>query len=64
MRAFITAATILATGLSLSGCAVYTVASTAVDVTTTVVSTTADVAGAIVTAPFPSSDDSKKKDGN
>ena len=47
---------------SLSGCAAYAVASTAVDVTTTVVGTTAHVAGAIISYPFSSSDSDKKKD--
>jgi hypothetical protein len=48
--------------LSLSGCAAYNVASTAVDVTTTAVSTTAHVVGYVVTAPFGSDDADKKKD--
>ena len=48
-------------GLGLSGCAVYEVASTAVDVTTAVVGTAVDVAGDIITAPFPSDDSDKKK---
>jgi hypothetical protein len=60
MRAAILASGVLVMGLSLSGCAVYEVASTAVDVTTTVVGATVDVVGDIVTAPFPSSDSDKK----
>ena len=42
----------LAVAFSLSGCAVYEVASTAVDVTTTVVGTTVDVVGRCDHAPF------------
>jgi len=48
---------------SLSGCVVYTVASTAVDAGATVVGAGASVVGAagdVVTSPFDS-DDSKKK---
>jgi len=44
----------------LSGCIVYTAASTVVDAGATVVGTTVDVAGDIVTAPFGSSDPKKK----
>jgi hypothetical protein len=64
MRAAVIVFAILAAGFSLSGCAVYEVASAAVDVTTTVVGTAADVAGDIITAPFPSSDSDKKKSKN
>ena len=60
MRAAVIAFAVIAAGFSLSGCAVYNVASTAVDVTTTVVGTAVDVAGDIITAPFPSSDSDKK----
>jgi hypothetical protein len=63
MRLFIIASAVIAATLGLSGCAVYTVASTAVDITATVVSTTADVAGAIITAPFPSGDSDDKSKG-
>jgi hypothetical protein len=38
--------------MSLSGCVAYHVAATAVDATATVVGGAADVAGAVVTAPF------------
>jgi hypothetical protein len=48
--------------VSLSGCAVYNVASTAVDVTTTAVGTAVDVTSAVVTAPFGHDDTDKKKD--
>jgi hypothetical protein len=60
MRAVILVTAVLVAGFSLSGCAVYTVASAAVDVTTTVVGTAADVAGDIITAPFSSGDSDKK----
>ena len=60
MRTAVITFVVIAAGVSLSGCAVYNVASTAVDVATTVVGTAADVAGDIVTAPFPSSDSDKK----
>ena len=46
----------------LSGCAAYNVASTAVDVTTTAVSTTAHVVGYVVTAPFGHDHSDKKQD--
>ena len=46
--------------LGLSGCAVYHVASTAVDVATTAVGATVDVVGAVVTAPFGHGDSDKK----
>lgn len=64
MRNAVIALAVIATGFSLAGCAVYTVASTAVDVTTAVVGTAADVAGDIITAPFPSSDSYKKSKDN
>ena len=51
---------VLAAAFILTGCVAYDVASTAVSVTGTVVSTTADVAGAIVTAPFGHDSDSEK----
>jgi hypothetical protein len=59
MRAVIASA-IIALGLGLSGCVAYDVASTAVDVTTSVVGAAADVAGAVVSAPFGSSDKKPK----
>jgi hypothetical protein len=71
MRAVFLASACLALAFSLSGCAVYEIASTAVGVTATVVGTAVDVAGDVVdvagdmvTAPFPSRDDSKKKAKN
>ena len=60
MRAAIIASACLVMAAGLSGCAAYTVASTAVDVTATVVGTTAHVAGAIISYPFESSDSDKK----
>ena len=62
MRAVRIVASCLAAAVSLSGCAVYNIVSTAADVTTTVVGTTVDVASDIVTAPFGHSDSDKKKD--
>ena len=62
MRAALIASAVIALGASLSGCIAYDVASTAVGVTTTVVSTTADVAGAAISAPFGHDDSDKKKD--
>lgn len=68
MRAVLMVSACIAAAIGLGGCAVYEVASTAVDITTTVVGTAVDVAGDVVdvagdvvAAPFPSSDDSKKK---
>jgi len=52
MRAIISLSAMIALGVCLSGCAIYHVASTAVDATTTVVGAGVDVAGAVVTAPF------------
>lgn len=61
MRAAIIASAVIALGLSLSGCVAYDIASTAVSVTSTVVVTAADVAGAVVSAPFGHGDSDKKK---
>ena len=51
--------------VGLSGCAVVSagtaVVGAGVSVATTVVSTTADIAGDVITAPFPSSDSDDKK---
>ena len=58
MRAVLVASVFMALGLS--GCAVYHAASTVVDVTSTVVGTTVDVASAVVTAPFGHGDSDKK----
>jgi hypothetical protein len=58
MRAVI----VICVAVCLSGCAVYHVAATAVDVTTTVVGTTVDVAGAVITAPFGHDHSAKKSD--
>jgi hypothetical protein len=52
MRAIISISAVLVLGVSISGCVAYEVASTAVDVTTTVVGGAADVAGDVITAPF------------
>jgi hypothetical protein len=56
----VTAAVFVALALPLSGCIAYDAASAVVGVGTTVVSTTVDVAGDIVTAPFGSGDSKKK----
>jgi hypothetical protein len=48
----VTTAVFAACGVLLSGCIAYDAASTVVDVGTSVVSTTAGVAGDIVTSPF------------
>jgi hypothetical protein len=64
MRAAIIASAVIAFGLSLSGCIAYDVASTAVSVTGTVVGTAADVAGAVVSAPFGHGDSDNKKKSN
>ncbi len=61
MRAALVSAFIIL-GLGLSGCVAYDVASTAVDVTSSVVGTAADVAGDVISAPFGSSDSKKSKD--
>ena len=50
----VTIAVFAAMTILLYGCMAYDAASTVVDVGTTAVSTTADVAGDIVTAPFGS----------
>lgn len=49
MRAVI----LIASACLLSGCAVYQVAATGVDVTTTILGVTSHVVGAVITAPFP-----------
>jgi hypothetical protein len=66
MRAILAFGAIAALAIGLSGCAVVgagaAVVGAGVSVATTVVSTTADVAGDIISAPFGgSSDDSDKK---
>jgi hypothetical protein len=61
MRNAVSAFAVIAAGFSLSSCAVYAVASTAVDVTTTVVGKAADIAGDIITAPFGHDEADKKK---
>ncbi|MEJ1967608.1 MAG: hypothetical protein WDN03_03070 [Rhizomicrobium sp.] len=64
MRALLPVAVIVALGFSLSGCIAYDVASAGVSVATTVVSTTAHVAGDVVEGAAdtvsPSSDDDDK----
>jgi hypothetical protein len=64
MRAILILSAIATLGLGLSGCVAYDVASTAVDATTTVVGGAADVAGAIVTAPFGHDDKDDKSGKN
>jgi archaellin len=59
-RVPVTAAVFAGMAILLSGCIAYDAASTVVDAGATVVSTTVDVAGDIVTSPFDG-DDSKKK---
>ena len=59
VRTPVTAAVFAGLTVLLSGCIAYDAASTAVHVGATAVSTTADVAGGIVTAPFDH-DDAKK----
>ena len=59
-RVLVTAAVFAALVLPLSGCIAYDAASTVVGAGVTVVRTTVDVAGDIVTAPFGSSDPKKK----
>ena len=64
MRTVTTIPAVIALGLSLSGCVAYEVASTAVDVTTTVVGTAVDVTGDVISAPFGHDDTDKKKDSD
>lgn len=65
MRIVFVAGAIAVSAIGLSGCAVVSaggaVVSAGASVATTVVSTTADVAGDILAAPFGGSDDSDKK---
>jgi hypothetical protein len=61
MRAIISISAVMVSGISLSGCVAYEVASTAVDATTSVVSGVADVAGDVVTAPFGKGSDKSDK---
>ena len=62
VRVPVTAAVFAALAFVLSGCIAYDAASTVVDAGTSVVSTTVDVAGDVVTSPFDGSDgDSKHK---
>jgi hypothetical protein len=71
MRTIKTAAALFLLGFSLSGCAVVSVASTAVSVAGTVVGTAVDVTGDVVgaaadtvTGQGSKDDDKKKKDGD
>jgi hypothetical protein len=59
-RLSVTAVVFAGMTILLSGCIAYDAASTVVSVGATVVTTTADVAGDIVTAPFDSSEPKKK----
>jgi hypothetical protein len=65
MRAYLTMAVIGVLGLSLSGCAVADVAGAGISAASTVVSTTVDVAGDVVSGVADTvsgkSDDEKKK---
>ena len=65
MRAVLMVSACIAAAIGLGGCAVYEVASTAVDVTTTVVGTAVDVAGDVVGAVIPAghADSDKKSKG-
>jgi len=56
-RVPVTSAVFAACGLLLSGCMAYDAASTVVDTGTSVVTTTAGVAGDTVTAPFGGGDE-------
>jgi hypothetical protein len=60
-RVSVTVAVFAGMAILLSGCIAYDAASTVVSVGATVVTTTADVAGDIVTAPFGGDDTPKKK---
>ena len=60
IRIPVTAAVFAAMAVLLSGCIAYDAASAVVGAGVTVVSTTVDVAGDIVTAPFGSSEPKKK----
>ncbi len=60
MRLLIPVVAVLALACGLSGCVAYTVASTAVSVTSTVVGTAVDVTGAVVSAPFGGDDEDEK----
>jgi hypothetical protein len=59
-RVPVTAAVFAGMAILLSGCIAYDAASTVVDAGATVVGTTVDVAGDIVTSPFDSSEPKKK----
>jgi hypothetical protein len=60
LRVPVTTAVFVAMTVLLSGCIAYDAASTVVDAGATVVGTTVDVAGDIVTSPFDSSEPKKK----
>jgi len=60
-RVPVTAAVFAGMAILLSGCIAYDAASTVVDAGATVVGTTVDVAGDIVTSPFDGDDTPKKK---
>ena len=60
IRIPVTAAVFAAMAVLLSGCMAYNAASAVVSVGSSVVSTTASVAGDIVTSPFDSDDSDKK----
>jgi archaellin len=60
-RVPVTAAVFAGMAILLSGCIAYDAASAVVDAGTTVVGTTVDVAGDIVTSPFDGDNSDKKK---
>ena len=65
MRIVLAFGAIAALAIALSGCAVVSAGTAVVgagaSVATTVVTTTADIAGDVITAPFGGSDDTDKK---
>ena len=60
LRVSLTIAVFAASAVLLSGCIAYDAASAVVSVGATVVTTTADVAGDIVTSPFDGAEPEKK----
>jgi len=66
MRVVLALGAIAMLAVGLSGCAVVSAGSTVVSLgasmATTVVGTTADIAGDVISAPFGSDDSDKKKD--
>jgi hypothetical protein len=58
MRTIISISAVITLGICLTGCAAYEVASTALGATTSMVGGAASVTGAVVSAPFGSSEKS------